>query len=130
MARISSKRAGDVAPRELHPDVRHAFENIDFSVAELVDHFLRVVADRIEGFRDLFVALADVHRLRLVANHLVEDFRLAERARNDRDAVLVELGDLFQQGVDRREIGPGRSDSEFAQRPGRLIEILHRRQAF
>ena len=40
---------GDVAARDLHPDIGRAFEQVELAVGKLVDHALGVVADGIEA---------------------------------------------------------------------------------
>ena len=117
----------DVAARNLHPDVGDPLPEVDLRVGDLIDHRLGVVADRVEPLGDLPVALADLDRLRLVADHLVEDAGLAERARDDGDPVLIEVGDLFQQAVDRRVLDLGGHQPQLAQGRSRLVEILHGR---
>ena len=82
------------------------------AVRDLVDHPLGVVADRIEALGDLLVALADLHGRGLLADDLVEDAGLAERARDHGDLVLVEIGDVLEQAVDGRVVGLGRNDAE------------------
>mgnify|MGYP006883586409 CR=1 FL=1 len=52
---------GDVAATDLGPHVGQLLGERDLPVLELVDHALGVVADGIEGARDLLVALADRH---------------------------------------------------------------------
>ena len=66
---------GDVAARDLHPDIGDALEDVDLAVGDLVDHALGVVADRVEAVGDLLVALADLHAGDLLAHHLVEHRR-------------------------------------------------------
>ena len=92
---------GDVAAGELHPRVGRAFPHADLAVGDLVDHRLGVVADGVEAFGDLAIAVADLHGGDVLAHDLVEVRGLVQRAGDDRDAVLVEVGDLLQQGVDR-----------------------------
>ena len=59
---------GDVAARDLHPDVGRALEHVELAVGDLVDHALGVVADRVEALGDRLVALADLHAGDLVAH--------------------------------------------------------------
>ncbi len=76
--------------------------------------------------RDLVIALADLHGRDLLADDFVEHGGLAQRAGDDRDLVLVEIGDVLEHRVDRRVIGLGRNDAEISERIGCPIEILHR----
>jgi hypothetical protein len=71
---------GDVAAGHLHPQVPQALDGVDLTVGQLIDHRLGVVANGIEGLGDDLVALADLHGPHLLANHLVEQRRLVERA--------------------------------------------------
>ena len=69
---------GDIAARDLHPDVADAFEGIELAVLDLLDHVLGVVADAVEGIGDLLVAITDLHRLDLLAHDIVEQRRLVK----------------------------------------------------
>ena len=58
---------------------------------DLLDHGLRIIADAVEGIGDLFVALADLHRLDLLAHDVIEQRGLVEGAGYRRDPGLVEV---------------------------------------
>ena len=60
---------------------------------DLIDQPLGVVADGVEAVGDLLVALADLHLRGLLAHDLVEHLGLAEGAGDQRDLVLVEIGE-------------------------------------
>ncbi len=64
----------------------------------------------------VLVALADLHFGGLLAHDLVEDLGLPQRARDQRDLVLVEVGDLLEQGIDGRRIDLVRHQPHLAQR--------------
>jgi hypothetical protein len=118
---------GDIATRDLHPGVDHPLPEIERSVIDLVDHPLGVVTDRIERLGDVTIALADLHRFRLPAHQIVEDGGLRQRARDDRDPVLVEVRYLVQEGIDRHILGTLGHEPEVAERIRGTVEILHRR---
>ena len=105
----------DIAARDLHPHVGAALEDIDLAVGDLIHQALGVVADGVEAVGDRLIALADLHFGGLLAHHLVEDFRLPQRARDQRDLVLVEVGYLLEQGVDGGRLDLVRHQSHFAQ---------------
>ena len=73
------------------------------------------------------IALADLHLRGLLAHHLVEHLGLAERTRDERDLVLVEIGDFLEQRVDGRRFDLFRHQAHLAQRRGGLVEILQGR---
>ena len=118
---------GDIAARDLHPHVGAALEDVDLPVGHLVHESLGVIANRVEPVGDRVVALADLHFRCLLAHDLVEDLGLAQRARDERDLVLVQVGYLLQQGIDRRGLQLRRHQPQVSQRRGGLVQILQRR---
>ena len=64
----------------------------------------------------VLIALADLHGGGLLSHHFVEDIRLPERARDERDLVLVKVGYLLEQGVDGGRLDLVRHQSHFPQR--------------
>src|SRR5690606_30295847 len=115
----------DVAAHHLGPDVRKPLPRVDLAVLELVDHRLRVLANAIERVRDLLIALAELHRRDLLADDLIEQRCLRQRA-CDRDYFrLVEVRHTVEQRDDRclfRALG---NEAEIAEPVHRLVEILH-----
>ena len=106
---------GDVTAGNLHPYVRDPLQDVDLRIGNLIDHLLRIIANGIKRLRNLAVALADLHRLDLLADDFVEDAGLAKGPGDDDDPVLVEIRDLLQEPVDGRIHGLGRGDPKVPQ---------------
>ena len=115
---------GDVAACHLHPDVRDPLHGADLSVRILIDERPRVVADGIKRRRDPAITLRDGHAGDFGADDVVELGGFVEGAGDRGDARLVKVGDLLQEGDDRRRLGVLRCNPEGPKLPHGLVEIL------
>ncbi len=97
----------------------------------LIDHHFGIVADRIERFRDVFIAAAYIHRLGLITHDLVEDFR-RPKVREMTAIRSWSRSEIFSSSA-LIGVKSGRSNPEIAQGPvawsrycmGDLINVFH-----
>ncbi len=117
---------GNITSDDLHPDVAAALQDVDLAVTNLIDKARCIITDRIEAVGNRLVALADFHLGGLLPHDFVKHLGLTERARDQRDPILVEVRNLLQKRVDRGGLHLHRHQSYLAQTAGSPVEVLHR----